>query len=72
MTRPTDAVELLRWITERRADLERMERRALFQARLEGRFDQALTTSGISRKRGLALTRAENAARGRMIRWGRL
>lgn len=69
MTRPTDSLELLSWINERQLALNRLRRHALFNARLQGRFEQAVQISGLSRKKALAETRAENSARGKMVRW---
>lgn len=67
---PSDSVERLGWINDQIADLLDAQRVALFDARLEGRLEDAIAASGLSRKRALALTRQENEARGRMIRWG--
>lgn len=69
--RPTDPLRLLQWINEQQAQLNRMRRTALFEARLEGTFEQAIAISGLSRKRAVAETRHENEDRGRMVRWGR-
>lgn len=69
MARPTDPIEVLRWVQSRRNELDRIERVALFNSRLQGSFEEALTITGLSRKKAVAATRAENASRGRMIRW---
>lgn len=69
--RPTDPLELLQWINDREDDLALLRQGAMFDARLQGRFEEAITVSGMSRKRALALTRHENEERGRMVRWQR-
>ena len=66
---PEDPLQRLQWINEQQADLTRQRREALFEARLQGTFDEAVTISGLSRKAALAETRHENEARGRMVRW---
>lgn len=68
--RPTDSLELLAWVQRQRRGLQRIEQLAIFNARLEGRFDQAVQVSGLSRKAALAATRRENRTRGKLIRWG--
>lgn len=70
MQRPTDPLELLAWINAKRRELDRIEQTALFDARIEGRFDEAVQISGLSVTKAMALTRHENEARGRMMRWG--
>lgn len=70
MQRPTDPLQLLAWINTQRQELEQLTQRALFDARMEGTFEEAIQISGLSRTRALALTRHENEARGRMVRWG--
>lgn len=64
-----DPLSMLVWINEQYRRLDKLRREALFDARLQGQFDEALVISGLSRKRGLAETRHENEANGRMIRW---
>ncbi len=67
--RPNDPIERLAWIGEQQIKLDRMRSIALFDARLQGRLDDAITVSGLSRKRVLAETRRINELRGRAIRW---
>jgi hypothetical protein len=69
MTRPTDPLALLAWINERYTRLDELRQKAIFEARLEGHLDQAIEISGLSRKQALALSRHENEARGRVVRW---
>lgn len=52
-----------------RRELDDEYQQAYFWARHTGRFPDALHLALHSRKRTLAFTRAENEARGRMIRW---
>lgn len=66
----SDSLEVLEWVNHQRDYLTRVQRKALFDARLEGRFEQALIISGMSRKKALAATREENRTRGKLIRWG--
>lgn len=66
---PSDPLQLLQWITDQRQQLDQLTREALFEARLNGTFDEAVELSGLSRKRALAETRHENESRGRMVRW---
>lgn len=70
MPRPSDPLELLAWVNQQREELDLIQRQALFDARLQGNFEEAIRISGLSRKRAVAATRHENEARGRMVRWG--
>lgn len=71
---PHDPIERLLWLSGAKeafdAQVEAMWRGAYFDARLSGRFQNALDLSLHSRKKALALTRAENERRGRPLRWG--
>lgn len=71
---PEDPIERLMWLSGARASFEAQVnaqwQRAYFEARQQGRFDSALDLGYHSEKRALAWTRAENEARGRMMRWG--
>lgn len=53
---------------ERELDAE--YRRIYFHLRLEGSLDKAIDLGEHSYKRIMAYTRAENEARGRLVRWG--
>lgn len=66
-----DPLDQLAYVNRMAKRLETLRREALFEARLQGEFEEAIRLSGLSRKRALAETRHENEARGRMIRWGR-
>jgi hypothetical protein len=52
------------------AELEPEWQQAYFWARFTGRLDAALALRLHSQKKVMAYTRAENEARGRLIRWG--
>lgn len=71
---PEDAVERLMYLSgvmrAVKTELDAAYQLAYFEARQRGQFDAALALGYHSEKRALALTRAENEARGRMIRWG--
>lgn len=71
---PTDAIEKLVWLggvmEQVKRELDTQWRRAYFDARFTGRFDEALALGLHPRKPAIAFTRAENESRGRMIRWG--
>jgi hypothetical protein len=51
-------------------ELDAEYQKVYFALRLEGRLDEALDFAEHSNKRVLAFTRAENEARGRLVRWG--
>lgn len=71
---PDDAIERLLWLSgvaeQVKTELDQAWRDAYFDARFTGRLDQAEGLALHSHKRVMAFTRAENEARGRMIRWG--
>lgn len=71
---PDEPLERLAWLGGVReqvaAEMEHEWRRAYFTLRLEGRLDQAASLLLHSHKKIMAFTRAENEARGRLIRWG--
>ena len=71
---PEDPVERLMYLSgvmrAVRSELDSEYQRAYFEARTRGQFDAALGLRLHSEKRALAWTRAENEARGRMMRWG--
>ncbi len=75
---PTDPVERIAWLSgvkkQVQTELEAEFQQAYFWARLSGRLDAALSLRQHSQKRVMAYTRAENEARGRLVRWndGRL
>lgn len=70
---PEDPIELLSWaVTQRERindELDRLTADALFDARLENRFEEAVAASGLSYSRALRLTRNVNEQRGRQVRW---
>lgn len=71
---PDDAIERLLWLSgvaeQVRTELDIAWRQAYFEARFTGRLEEAERLALHSHKRVMAWTRAENEARGRMIRWG--
>lgn len=71
---PRDHLERLLWLSgvERRVrtELEAEYQRVYFETRVEGRLPAALALKLHSSKKALAWTRAENEARGRLVRWG--
>jgi hypothetical protein len=71
---PLDVLERLLWLAKRRQDVtaafDDAFRATYFQARLEGLLDPALELGLHSRKTVMRMTRAENEARGRAVRWG--
>lgn len=71
---PHDPLERLVWLSGAKAAFDAQVnaewQRAYFEARLTGRFQDALDLGLHSRKRALTLTRAENERRGRSLRWG--
>lgn len=70
---PEDPIERILWLdgvrkaVERELDCEYQQ--SYFNARLTGRFVEALTVGRASRKRALAWTRRQNEATGRTVRW---
>lgn len=69
LTDPLDRIRLLQ-VLYQDCDLALAE--SLFDARMQGRLDEARLAAGLSRKKALALTRAENERRGRQVRWNGL
>jgi hypothetical protein len=71
---PTDAIERLLWLggvlDAVHDEMEPEWQDAYFEARLQGRLDQAEALGLHSHKRVMAYTRAGNERRGRLIRWG--
>jgi hypothetical protein len=71
---PEDAIERLLWLSGVKAkvdaELEAEFADAYFNARLERRFEPALGLGLHGKKKALALSRAGNERRGRMVRWG--
>jgi hypothetical protein len=71
---PTDAIERLLWLDgvldKVHEEMEPEWQDAYFEARLQGRLDQAEALALHSHKRVMAYTRAGNERRGRLIRWG--
>lgn len=70
---PDDAIQRLAWLSGVREaalrELDQAYAEAYFDARLTGRFDAALSLGLHGKKRALAMTRAVNNARRRLIRW---
>lgn len=67
---PVEAIVYLDGVMERaRIELDEAYAAAYFDARLQGRFDNALRVGRTSRKRALKLTRQRNEATGRTVRW---
>lgn len=73
---PDDPVERIAWLgcelAEYLAKHETALQLAYFEARLQGRFDDAVAKGPWGRKRASTATRRENESRGRAIRWGQL
>lgn len=71
---PTDPLERLIWLSGVQAVVDRELRAeyeaAYFTLRLERRLEAAMALRLHSKKRILAMTRAENQRRGRQVRWG--
>lgn len=71
---PEDNLERLLWLSgvaeEAKRELEAEFQRVYFETRLERRIDAAIGFGLHPVKRIIAWTRAENEARGRMVRWG--
>lgn len=71
---PTEPLARLMWLSGVReqvaSELDREYRLLYFQLRLEGRLDEAASLMLHSHKKIMAFTRAENEARGRLVRWG--
>lgn len=70
---PKDPIERLIWLAgvqeQVKRELDAEFEDAYFDARLQGRFDLAVTAGPYARKRALAFTRAANERRGRTVRW---
>jgi hypothetical protein len=70
---PTDPIERLMWLSGAREAFDQQLaaefQKAYFDARRTARFDVALGLHLHSKKRALAMTRHENEARGRMLKW---
>lgn len=71
---PDDPIEALLWLSGVREQVDKelnaRFQQAYFWSRFTGRLVEAEALGLHSHKRVLAFTRAENEARGRMIRWG--
>lgn len=71
---PEDPIERLVWLggimEQVKTELDSEFRLAYFWSRFTGRLAEAEKLALHSHKRIMAYTRAENEARGRMIRWG--
>lgn len=70
---PTTPIERLLWLSgvaeQVKKELDAAWQSAYFEARFQGALDTAESLALHSHKRIMAWTRAENEARGRMIRW---
>lgn len=71
---PRDPIARIHWLTAWKEEMETQlldaYANAYFEARKQGRIEEALAKGPHSRKQTLALTRRENERRGRQIRWG--
>lgn len=71
---PRDPIERLLWLSGAQeafdTQVRAMWQQAYYEARLSGRFQAALDLTLHSRKKAIALTRAENERRGRALKWG--
>lgn len=70
---PDDPIERLMWLSgvaeQAQKELTQAYQTAYYEARLSGRFRSAVRLSLHSKKRALQMTRRENNARGRTVRW---
>jgi hypothetical protein len=70
---PEDPIERLLWLSgaaeQARSEIEDAFARAYFEARLSGRLDAAVGLGLHSKSTVLRLTRRENNASQRMVRW---
>lgn len=69
---PNDPIDRVNWLQILYRDCDSVLAESLFDARMQGRLEEARLAAGLSRKRALALTRAENERRGRQVRWNGL
>jgi hypothetical protein len=71
---PDDPIERLLWLSgaaeAAKAEIEDAFAKAYFEARLSGRLDAAVGLGLHSKSTVLRLTRRENNASQRMVRWG--
>jgi hypothetical protein len=65
-----DPVQRIALILTEQEKLDAALTEALFEARLQGRFEEARLAAGLARKPALARTRKANEALGRQVRWG--
>lgn len=70
---PDDALERILWLSgvmeEAKIELDKAYSEAYYEARLTGRFDDALALGVHPKSTALRYTRRENNARGRSVRW---
>jgi hypothetical protein len=71
---PTEALHRIVWLDEYlrlvHEEVDAELQRCYFEARLQGQLDAALAIAPHGRKAFLRMTRNENEARGRAVRWG--
>jgi hypothetical protein len=71
---PEDSIERIMWLSgaldAAKREIETAFAEAYFTARLEGRFDSAVSAGPYARSSALRLTRQWNNRTGRMVRWG--
>jgi hypothetical protein len=65
----SDPISIINHVLAERERLDAILDRALFDARMQGVFDEAVQLSGLSRTRAEAATRRVNESLGRQIRW---
>lgn len=70
---PSDPIERLNWLAAARESIvnefDTAFAEAYFSARLQHRFDSALALHIHGKKKALALSRAHNNSKKRMVRW---
>lgn len=70
---PDDPIERIMWLSgvmdQAKVELDQALAASYFEARLQGRLVDAITVGPYARTTVLALTRRENEARGRQVRW---
>lgn len=69
---PADPLQRIAWLTNAQQHLDSMLSEALFDSRMQGRFEEARLVAGLSRKDATARTRTVNEQRGRQVRWNGL
>ena len=65
----SDIARSLDTLLAAQAEVDAGWRNLYFEARLQGRLEQVVATAPHSLNKALAMTRRENEARGRRVRW---